>query len=469
LKEAIMLDTATGRWLTKDPAGFMAQDANLYRYVGNDPTNATDPTGKYVIAQNEEAANDTINFLDKEYKIKATKLPYKGKYYIHAYAGQTKSIQEGFDRADPNFANYDILKALESDSYHIQTGKGSAFLGLIWIKDIREIDRLSWLAERDRPEAERPKLNLPALPVDFDAKLERLQKQVSNLRIALAMQQALQLEAKKRNDVSEDLAAINSTISRLRKQIAATDPAVSEHFDAMESQRMVTQMVLNSKPMLRPGADFLNFGVGVVRGLYDVVHAIVRIDQTIAGIGELFRFAANEGVVKTFAMMAQELVKSWEEDPGGVAGRFSGWLSGGQILKLGTTKIGGRGGPVFRLGGTVQVGGGTVALGFAVVIDIPTILDWAQQVAEAARKFGWGAGWAGPLWNAIAKMEAEKDVVGGDGPIKPPRTGEKYKDDLLPNKKAAEDTAAGIRILSPEELEHYRVVANEKGEMVWAK
>ncbi len=28
-----------------DPLGFAAGDANLYRYVGNDPTNATDPTG----------------------------------------------------------------------------------------------------------------------------------------------------------------------------------------------------------------------------------------------------------------------------------------------------------------------------------------------------------------------------------------------------------------------------------------
>jgi hypothetical protein len=28
-----------------DPLGFEAGDANLYRYVGNNPTNATDPTG----------------------------------------------------------------------------------------------------------------------------------------------------------------------------------------------------------------------------------------------------------------------------------------------------------------------------------------------------------------------------------------------------------------------------------------
>ena len=37
----------SGRWLSQDPLGFAAQDPNLYEYVGNDPTNATDPTGLY--------------------------------------------------------------------------------------------------------------------------------------------------------------------------------------------------------------------------------------------------------------------------------------------------------------------------------------------------------------------------------------------------------------------------------------
>src|SRR5262249_47369343 len=38
-------DPAMGRWLQEDPNGMLAGDANLYRYVGNSPTNATAPDG----------------------------------------------------------------------------------------------------------------------------------------------------------------------------------------------------------------------------------------------------------------------------------------------------------------------------------------------------------------------------------------------------------------------------------------
>ncbi len=38
-------DAKVGRWISKDPIGFAAGDANLYRYVGNRVTNATDPSG----------------------------------------------------------------------------------------------------------------------------------------------------------------------------------------------------------------------------------------------------------------------------------------------------------------------------------------------------------------------------------------------------------------------------------------
>ena len=40
-----MFDPGIGRWLSQDPIGFSAGDANLYRYVGNTPITRTDPSG----------------------------------------------------------------------------------------------------------------------------------------------------------------------------------------------------------------------------------------------------------------------------------------------------------------------------------------------------------------------------------------------------------------------------------------
>jgi hypothetical protein len=40
-----MYSPTLGRFVTKDPIGFQAGDVNLYRFVENDPTNATDPSG----------------------------------------------------------------------------------------------------------------------------------------------------------------------------------------------------------------------------------------------------------------------------------------------------------------------------------------------------------------------------------------------------------------------------------------
>ncbi len=38
-------DAKVGRWISEDPISFAAGDANLYRYVGNSPTNFIDPNG----------------------------------------------------------------------------------------------------------------------------------------------------------------------------------------------------------------------------------------------------------------------------------------------------------------------------------------------------------------------------------------------------------------------------------------
>ncbi|MFO0011411.1 MAG: RHS repeat-associated core domain-containing protein, partial [Planctomycetota bacterium] len=42
-------DPTTGRWISQDPIGFAGGDANLYRYVGNHGTYATDPSGNIIV------------------------------------------------------------------------------------------------------------------------------------------------------------------------------------------------------------------------------------------------------------------------------------------------------------------------------------------------------------------------------------------------------------------------------------
>ncbi len=43
--QARYYDASVRKWISQDPKGFEAGDANLYRYVGNHRTYASDPSG----------------------------------------------------------------------------------------------------------------------------------------------------------------------------------------------------------------------------------------------------------------------------------------------------------------------------------------------------------------------------------------------------------------------------------------
>jgi hypothetical protein len=49
-----MYDPVVGRFLQEDPKGFAAGDENLYGYVGNSPTNATDPSGQWLLIDKDQ-------------------------------------------------------------------------------------------------------------------------------------------------------------------------------------------------------------------------------------------------------------------------------------------------------------------------------------------------------------------------------------------------------------------------------
>jgi RHS repeat-associated protein len=58
-------DPETGRWTSKDPAGFGGGDTNLYGYVVNDPVNSFDPNGLYSWeALLQDAGNVSAGFAD---------------------------------------------------------------------------------------------------------------------------------------------------------------------------------------------------------------------------------------------------------------------------------------------------------------------------------------------------------------------------------------------------------------------
>ncbi len=56
-----MYDPTIGRFLTEDPIG-TADDVNEYRYVKNNPTDATDPTGLY--EADNRYTKDTIKLVN---------------------------------------------------------------------------------------------------------------------------------------------------------------------------------------------------------------------------------------------------------------------------------------------------------------------------------------------------------------------------------------------------------------------
>jgi RHS repeat-associated protein len=76
-------DPAIGKWTSMDPLGFESGDADLYRYVGNGPTNAVDPSGLVEYIGKIEPIKDSGKTNDPlggaRFKVKVTGLPKDSK------------------------------------------------------------------------------------------------------------------------------------------------------------------------------------------------------------------------------------------------------------------------------------------------------------------------------------------------------------------------------------------------------
>jgi RHS repeat-associated protein len=85
-------DAGVGRFISQDPIGFAAGDANLYRYVGNSPTNFTDPSGldwvsslDSTLSRNRIDLYGAVNTLDQA----------AGGFASGATGGLTDHLREG--------------------------------------------------------------------------------------------------------------------------------------------------------------------------------------------------------------------------------------------------------------------------------------------------------------------------------------------------------------------------------------
>ena len=64
-------DPCRNQWTTQDPTG-LGPDSNPYRFVGNGPTNGTDPSGRHIIVVGEEAKKQVMDLLRNKVGMKGT-------------------------------------------------------------------------------------------------------------------------------------------------------------------------------------------------------------------------------------------------------------------------------------------------------------------------------------------------------------------------------------------------------------
>jgi RHS repeat-associated protein len=103
-------DPGTGRWTSQDPDGFLPGDSNLYRYVGNNATNAADPTGLEEVPTSSDLNWDYYNKVEK------------GKYEAEtAYSYDSDVTQSDPVTSDMRKCEKDIAKST------ITVKKGSKF------------------------------------------------------------------------------------------------------------------------------------------------------------------------------------------------------------------------------------------------------------------------------------------------------------------------------------------------------
>jgi RHS repeat-associated protein len=116
-------DPSTGRWMSQDPLGFDAGDSNLYRYVKNRPTEATDPSG-------QEWTQDEVQQLLKDTKGGAAILAALNKYTVYRVEFIKFQFKEraNIGEAWPKTWKTDYTKGLELDAQDTPDKKANIYI-----------------------------------------------------------------------------------------------------------------------------------------------------------------------------------------------------------------------------------------------------------------------------------------------------------------------------------------------------
>ena len=116
---ARMYDPAAGAFTGEDPIGFGAGDSNLRRYVGNGPTNASDPSGLqwWVFERAERYGNRAANFGHGVVDILAEPVRITGDgIRVGVYAAKDLA---GVEQPEPEWRSY-LVKGLPAPSRPIE-------------------------------------------------------------------------------------------------------------------------------------------------------------------------------------------------------------------------------------------------------------------------------------------------------------------------------------------------------------
>jgi RHS repeat-associated protein len=127
------LDLVLARWISQDPKSFAAGDTNLYRFVGNHPSYATDPSGleedyrKIFFDAAKRSAMNSVPFLTEleQEELSSVETQRRGKlskfWEVHHWYSQDSTMGKWLTKQLPDIGSVNDPRNLSLIPYHIHT------------------------------------------------------------------------------------------------------------------------------------------------------------------------------------------------------------------------------------------------------------------------------------------------------------------------------------------------------------